>query len=228
MNVRDMPPKEYAEYHGTSVEKEDHVNLVDLLRHSPTNYWRVALVQFFWWAAFLFMWNYTTGTIADTVWHTTDAKSADFQAAGDWVGIVFAVQSVASVLWAMCLSPLERRFGLKAAYAISLVIGGIGFALVPFMPDKWTLFLPFALIGCAWAAMLALPFTIVTNALEGRPHMGTYLGLFNCSICLPQILAGLTGGLILAVVGEHQYNMMIVAGVLLFLGAMSVTVIQKK
>ena len=228
MNVKEMPPKEYAEYHGTSEEKEDHVNLVDLLRHCPTNYWRVAVVQFFCWAAFLFMWNYTTGTIADTVWHTTDAKSADFQAAGDWVGIVFAVQSVASVLWAMCLSPLEHRFGLKAAYAISLVIGGIGFALVPFMPDKWMLFLPFALIGCAWAAMLALPFTIVTNALEGRPHMGTYLGLFNCSICLPQILAGLTGGLILALVGEHQYNMMIVAGVLLFLGAMSVTVIQKK
>ena len=226
LNVKEMPPKEYAEYHGTTEEKEDHVNLIQLLRDAPANYWRVALVQFFCWFAFLFMWNYTTGAIADTVWGTTDAKSTAFQAAGDWVGIVFAVQSVASVLWAMVLPGLEHRFGLKAAYSISLVIGGIGFALVPFMPDKWSLFLPFALVGCAWAAMLALPFTIVTNALEGRPHMGTYLGLFNCAICLPQIIAGLTGGFFLMMVGEHQYNMMFVAAVLLVLGAVAVRAIK--
>jgi maltose/moltooligosaccharide transporter len=226
LNVKEMPPKEYAEYHGTTEEKEDHVNLIQLLRDAPANYWRVALVQFFCWFAFLFMWNYTTGAIADTVWGTTDAKSTAFQAAGDWVGIVFAVQSVASVLWAMVLPPLEHRFGLKAAYSVSLLLGALGFALVPFMPDRWTLFIPFALVGCAWAAMLALPFTIVTNALEGRPHMGTYLGLFNCSICLPQIIAGLTGGFFLMMVGEHQYNMMFVAAVLLILGALSVKAIK--
>lgn len=231
ITVKEMPPAEYAQYHGmASEEKEgdDKTSILQLLRNSPANYWRVAVVQFFCWAAFLFMWNYTTGSIAETVWNTTDARSADFQAAGDWVGIVFAVQAVASVLWAAMLPSVENRFGLRAAYAVSILLGAVGFALVPFMPDRWTLFVPFALIGCTWAAMLALPFTIVTNALEGRPHMGTYLGLFNCSICLPQIIAGLTGGLVLALVGEHQYNMMLVASVLLLMGIAAVWVIKTK
>lgn len=227
VNVKEMPPKEYAEYHGTSQEAEDKVNIIQLLKQAPTNYWRVALVQFFCWAAFLFMWNYTSGTIADTVWHTVDTKSLDYQDAGNWVGIVFAVQSVASVVWASCLPGIEHRFGLKVAYALSLVIGAVGFALIPFIDNKWVLFVPFALIGTAWAAMLALPFTLVTNALEGRPHMGTYLGLFNCAICLPQIVAGLTGGAILWMVGEHQYNMMLVAAVSLVLGALSVKAIKQ-
>ena len=54
------------------------------------------------------------------------------------------------------------------------------------------LFISFLLIGCAWAAMLALPFTILTNALSGG-HMGTYLGLFNGTICIPQIIAAALG-----------------------------------
>ncbi len=47
------------------------------------------------------------------------------------------------------------------------------------------------------AAMLALPFTILTNALSGG-HMGTYLGLFNGTICIPQIIAAALGGSILS------------------------------
>lgn len=226
--VKEMPPEEYAKYIAATEAKEEKTSIMQLLRHCPADYWRVFLVQFFCWAAFLFMWNYTTGSIAETVWHTTDARSSAFQAAGDWVGIVFAVQAVASVVWAAALPSIEHRVGLKAAYALSLLLGAIGFALVPYMPDQWTLFIPFALVGCTWAAMLALPFTIVTNALEGRPHMGTYLGLFNCSICMPQIIAGLTGGLILALVGEHQYNMMLVAAVLLVFGIGAVWVIKAK
>ena len=89
-------------------------------------------------------------------------------------------------------------------------------------------FIPFLLIGCAWAAMLAMPFTFVTNALEGYGHMGAYLGLFNGTICIPQIVAALVGGIILSLVGSVQSNMMVVAGVLLVIGALCVGVIKDK
>jgi transporter, major facilitator family len=88
------------------------------------------------------------------------------------------------------------------------------------------MFIPFILIGCAWAAMLAMPFTFVTNALEGYGHMGAYLGLFNGTICIPQIIAALVGGTLLSMVGSVQSNMMIIAGVALVLGALSVTIIN--
>ena len=87
-------------------------------------------------------------------------------------------------------------------------------------------FIPFLLIGCAWAAMLAMPFTFVTNALQGYGHMGAYLGLFNGTICLPQIVAALCGGTILHWVGSDQGHMMYVAGGLLVAGALSVSLIK--
>ncbi len=222
--VKEWNPEEYAEYNEAKPQQEEQkASWIELLKHAPSMFWKVGLVQFFCWAAFMYMWTYTNGTIADTVWHTTDTASKGYQAAGNWVGVLFCWQAVGSVLWAMALPKFKNT---KLAYALSLVIGGIGFAMVPFVGDKDMLVLPFMLIGCAWAAMLAMPFTFVTNALEGYGHKGAYLGLFNGTICIPQIIAAVAGGGILSLVGSVQSNMMIVAGVLLVLGACSVAMIK--
>ena len=125
----------------------------------------------------------------------------------------------------MVLPTFKNR---KFAYALSLILGGIGFVMAPFIHDQYVMFVPFVLIGCAWSAILAMPFTFVTNALEGYGHMGAYLGLFNGTICIPQIVAAALGGVILHLVGSVQSNMLIVAGVALFAGALSVTIIKDK
>ena len=222
--VKEMPPKEYAEYHGLDKPlNEEKVNIVKLLRNAPKAFWTVGLVQFFSWAAFLYMWNYTNGAIAETCWQTTDPTSAGFQEAGNWVGILFAVQAIGSVVWAMALPRFSNR---KMAYALSLVLGGIGFLMIPYISDQYVLFIPYLLIGCAWAAMLAMPFTIVTNALNGS-HKGAYLGLFNGTICIPQIIAAALGGVVLTLVGSAQSHMMIVAGVFLIIGAACVGIIKE-
>lgn len=224
VKVKEMPPKEYAEYHGLDKPlNEEKVNVIKLLRNAPKAFWTVGLVQFFSWAAFLYMWNYTNGAIAETCWQTTDPTSAGFQEAGNWVGILFAVQAIGSVVWAMALPRFSNR---KMAYALSLVLGGIGFLMIPYISDQYVLFIPYLLIGCAWAAMLAMPFTIVTNALNGS-HMGAYLGLFNGTICIPQIIAAALGGVVLTLVGSAQSHMMIVAGVFLIIGAACVGIIKE-
>jgi maltose/moltooligosaccharide transporter len=74
--------------------------------------------------------------------------------------------------------------------------------------------------------MLAMPFALVTNALQGYGHMGAYLGLFNGTICVPQIIAAALGGTVLSLVGSVQSSMMIVAGVSLLIGSVCVTVIK--
>jgi maltose/moltooligosaccharide transporter len=225
IKVKEWNPEEYNRYNPVAEKKEGKANWFTLLKHAPVTFWKVGLVQFFSWAAFLYMWNYTTGAVAETVWNTTDPASAAFQEAGNWVGILFAVQAVGSVVWAALL---PRFRNTKTAYAVSLLLGGVGFALVPFVHDQYLQFIPFLLIGCAWAAMLAMPFTFVTNALQGYGHMGAYLGLFNGTICIPQIVAALCGGVILSLIGSHQSSMMIVAGVLLGIGAGCVSVISNK
>ncbi|MBR5918837.1 MAG: SLC45 family MFS transporter [Prevotella sp.] len=225
LKVREWSPKEYLEYNPVSEEKGSKADWLTLLRNAPTTFWKVGLVQFFCWAAFLYMWTYVVDAVAETVWNSTDSASESYQIAGNWTGVLYAIQAVGSVVWATLLPRFKNT---KMAYAVSLALGGIGFALIPFVPDQYGQIIPFLLIGCAWAAMLAMPFTIVTNALQGYGHMGAYLGLFNGTICLPQIIAAICGGTILHWVGGSPSTMMVVAGVLLVCGAVSVGFIRTK
>ena len=222
--IREMPPKEYAEYHGiTEEQKEEKSGMIHLLRHAPKTFWTVGLVQFFCWAAFLYMWTYTPGAIADTVWGTTNTETEAYQTAGNWVGVLFAIQAVGSVLWAVVIPRFKNH---KTVYALSLLLGAVGFVSTLFITDKYVLFISFLLIGCAWAAMLALPFTILTNSISGK-NMGTYLGLFNGTICIPQICAAALGGVILPLLGGRQVNMLVLAGILLVVGAFCVSLVKE-
>ena len=241
MKVKEWNPEEYNEYNGIEetpeTDKADEPGMLTLLMKAPSAFWSIGLVQFFCWAAFLFMWTYTNGTVAANAFDTPiingqlDVKSDAYQIAGNWVGILFAVQALGSVAWATIIPRIKNT---KMGYMLSLVLGGIGFISMGFITDQYLLFVSFILIGCGWAAMLAYPFALLTNALEGKGHMGTYLGLFNGTICLPQIVAALLGGVILKVLplaengASNQPMMMVIAGILLFAGAASVFAIKAK
>ena len=224
VKVKEMPPKEFEEFHGiTADEKQEKTDFISLLKHAPKVFWTVGLVQFFSWAAFMYMWTYTNGAIADTVWNTTNVQNAGYQEAGNWVGILFAVQAIGSVVWAVILPLFKSR---KLAYSLSLLLGGCGFVSTLFFTDQYLLFISYLLIGCAWAAMLAMPFTILTNSISGK-NMGAYLGLFNGTICIPQIVAAVVGGGILHLVGGKQINMLVLAGALLMIGACCVYFVKE-
>ena len=225
LKVKEWDPKEYAEYNPVSEEKEESANWITLLKNAPTTFWKVGLVQFFCWGGMLYMWTYVVDAVSETVWGTIDPTTTSYQEAANWTGVLYAIQAMGSVVWATLLPRFKNT---KMAYAISLVLGGIGFALIPFIPDMYGQIVPFLLIGCAWAAMLAMPFTFVTNALQGYGHMGAYLGLFNGTICVPQIVAAICGGTILSLVGGHPSTMMIVAGISFLIGACCVTIIKNR
>lgn len=222
--VKEWDPQVYEEYNGAGEDKQDKADWISLLKNAPSTFWKVGLVQFFCWAALLYMWTYVVDAVAETVWNTTDSTSEEYQVAGNWTGVLYAIQAMGSVVWATILPRFKNT---KMAYACSLFLGGLGFALIPFVPNQYAQIVPFLLIGCAWAAMLAMPFTFVTNALQGYGHMGAYLGLFNGTICLPQIIAAICGGSILHIVGGHSSTMMIVSGVLLVIGSCCVSLIKK-
>ena len=228
VKVKEMPPKEYAAYHGiTKEQNQEKSNFISLLVKAPKVFWTVGLVQFFCWAAFMYMWTYNTGAVAEQAygWSSSQGtQTISYNEAANWSGILFAVQAVGSVIWAAILPRLKNR---KMAYCLSLVIGGIGFISTLFFHDKWLLFISYLLVGTAWAAMLAMPFTILTNSISGK-HMGAYLGLFNGTITIPQIVAAALGGVVFSLLGgEHQLNMIILAGALLIVGGLCVSFIKE-
>ena len=242
LKVKEYPPQIYNLYHEIKEEESSQkAGILKLLVNAPTTFWTVGIIQFFCWMAFMFMWTYTNGSIAlnsfdATVINTVidrenrlvlNSQSEEYQEAANWVGILFAVQAIGSVLWSTVI-PLFKK--ITGAYVLSLILGGIGFMSVSYIHDKYMLFISFLLIGCAWAAMLAIPFTLLTNSLKGG-HLGTYLGLFNGTICVPQIVAASLGGLILKALTEEgcvapEVEMLFLAGIFLIIGALCVSFIR--
>lgn len=224
--VKEYTPEEYAAYHGVLEESnKERVNVFGLLKSAPKVFWTVTLVQLFCWMGFQYLWTYGTGAVAANVWNTTDSSSSAFQAAGNWFGILSAIQSIAAVVWSLALSrvPNDKH---KLAYSISLLLGGIGFGSVFFIHHQGALVISFILIGIAWAAMMTFPFTLLTNALSGK-NMGTYLGLFNGSICLPQIIASCLSFVLFPIIGSSMPAMILVSGIFLVVGALCVPVIKE-
>lgn len=157
-----------------------------------------------------------------------NSATPQYNDAGNWVGLLYAIQALGSVAWAVILPKFRSR---KFSYSLSLLLAGVGFILMSFMTNQWLLFIAYLLIGCGWAAMLAWPFTILTNSLKGG-NIGAYLGLFNCTICVPQIIAALAGGWILSLMsvpGElaPEWRMMFVAGIAIIVGSVCVFFIKE-
>ena len=224
--VKEYDPETYALYHGISTEaNEEKVSWIQLLKTAPKAFWTVTLVQFFCWFAFQYLWTYSAGAIAENVWHTTNATSQGYQAAGNWYGVLAAVQSIAAVVWSYVLAKVPNKYH-KAGYFSSLLLGALGFLSIFFVFNQYVLIVSYILVGIAWAGINTYPLTIVTNALSGN-HMGTYLGLFNGSICLPQIVASLLSFGLFPLLGGHQANMFLAAGIVLALGAFSVLLIKE-
>ena len=231
VNVKEYTPEEMKLFGSEEEEQPKEKESVTVAAKKPSipyTFISIGLVQFFCWAAFMYMWTYTPGAIAAQCWDTFDVKSAEYQAAGNWVGVVFAIQAVGSIIWAAIIPQFKSY---KLAYVVSLLVGGVGFISILWIHNQFLLWASFLLIGAAWAGMLALPFTLFTNALQGNPKMGTYLGLFNCTICLPQIVAAVLGGPILKALtpeGGHapEVDMLVIAGVLLIAGALAVVFIK--
>ena len=165
--------------------------------------------------------TYSTKTVLNSA-------TPQYNDAGNWVGLLYAVQALGSVCWALLLPRFKSR---KLSYSLSLILAAGGFMMMAFITNQWILFIAFILIGCGWAAMLAWPFTILTNSLKGG-NIGTYLGLFNCTICIPQIIAALVGGWILSLMSKPgelapEYMMMFIAGISIAIGALCVFIIKE-
>ena len=135
------------------------------------------------------------------------------------------MQSIAAVVWSYVLAKVPNQYH-KVGYAGSLLLGAVGFLSVFFIHNQYALIISYALVGIAWAGMNTYPLTIVTNALSGK-HMGTYLGLFNGSICLPQIVASVFSFALFPMLGGSQVNMFLLAGIVMVIGALSVATIKE-
>ncbi len=159
----------------------------DLLR-MPKTMGQLAVVQFFSWFALFAMWIYTTAAITSHVFGTSDTTSVLYNEGANWVGVMFAIYNGFAALVAFLLPVIARYTNRRITHMISLIAGGLGLISVFFIYNKYLLIISMLGVGLAWASILSMPYAILTGSLPAN-KMGTYMGIFNFFIVIPQIMA---------------------------------------
>lgn len=227
--TREYPPREFARYNNLpETDGAKPAGFSDLMRNVPPVMIRLGITQFFSWAALFLMWTYLKPAITGVV---TDHATGEILSAGatqTWVGVLNGTYPVPACIAALFLGRIAARYGNKPVYAVCLATGALGFAGLCLLRDQYALMLPMAGIGIAWAGILAMPYAILSRAVEPR-RMGVYMGIFNFTITIPQIVIGLTGGAIVKYCfGSQAPAMLALAGVFMLLAALSVGFIREQ
>ena len=164
------------------------VEVMDDLNFLPSTMKKLAVVQFFTWFALFAMWIYSTPALAQHLAGTTDTSSKAYNDMGNWVGVLFSAYNGFAAVFAILLPLLAKKFSRPVKHMIALVIGGAGLISFYLFKNENLLLISMAGIGLAWCSILAMPYSMLTQALPAH-KMGVYMGIFNFFIVIPQILA---------------------------------------
>lgn len=225
--TKEYPPKEFAEYNGLAEVEgpAEKTGFMTLLRNTPSAMIRLGITQFFSWAALFIMWTYLKPAITGSV--TDGGVLLSEGATQTWVGVLNGVYPIPACIAALFMTKLASRFGNKTVYATCLLFGAVGFAGLVLLKDKYALMLPMLCIGIAWAGILAMPYAILSRAVDPK-RMGVYMGIFNFTITIPQIVIGLAGGVIVKYCfGSNAVMMLALACVFMLLAAVSVAFVKE-
>lgn len=205
--TKEYTPEELKQFDKDEIvvteEKTSLLNIISDFAKMPETMRQLSWVQFFSWFGLFGMWVFSTPAIAHHVYGLplSDSSSAQYQEAGDWVGILFGVYNLISAIFAFFLPFIAKKLGRKATHSISLIIGGLGLISIYFAPNPYWLVASMVGVGVAWASILAMPYAILAGSIPAK-KMGVYMGIFNFFIVIPQIINALVGGLIV----KYLYN----------------------
>jgi maltose/moltooligosaccharide transporter len=189
---------------------------------------RLALVQFFSWSALFIMWIYTTPVVGLNFFHAPDTTGPVYQEAGNWVGVLSAVQNGVAAIVALIVLPfLSRAVGKARTHMLCLLAGAAGYASFLLLKDPKALIVSEIGIGIAWASILAMPYAILASSLPQR-KLGIYMGLFNIFIVIPQLLVATVMGTIMkSAFPDQPIWTMLVAAVVMGLAALAMTRVRE-
>jgi maltose/moltooligosaccharide transporter len=158
-------------------------------------------VMFFSWYAMFCYWQYLTSALSLSLFDTLDQNTPFFNQAQLLTGNLNGTYNIICVLIAFPMIPIARKLGAKNLHFISLLLGGIGLMIMPFLNDTDILFtiplgsgIPVSQIylfsfglGITWASMMAMPYQMLAASIPSD-KMGIYMGIFNMFIVIPMII----------------------------------------
>jgi maltose/moltooligosaccharide transporter len=197
LTTKEYPPEDQGDFERM---KESTAGLAGNVREitgaiaaMPQRMKQLAWVQMFTWGGLFCMWTYFSPAVARHVFGATDPKSELYTAGTDWGGVCFSVYNGVALAMAFLLLGLVRKISPKTLHSIGLLCGAVGLLSVLVIKNKYALFASMTGVGIAWACILALPYAMLAGALP-EEKMGTYMGVFNFFIVIPQVVVALGSG----------------------------------
>ena len=192
---------------------EPFKEISEAIKKMPKFMWKIGAVYLFQWYALFIYWQFTTPLFKLTMGHTTSEAAS--QAAK-----MSLTYNIVTMLVALALVPLTLRFGGKKIYSLSLVGTAIALFTIPFISDPTLVLVPMVLFGVGWAAMMGIPYTMVSKVVPAE-RRGVYMGILNMMIVIPMFIQTLTFGPIYKyLLSNNAINAMLFAGVFFAIAAL--------
>ncbi len=180
--------------------------IAEAIKDMPKFMWKIGAVYLFQWYALFIYWQFTTPLFKLTLGYSTS------EAASQAAKMSLTYNTVTMIV-ALALVPLTLRFGGKKIYALSLVGTAIALFAIPYITDPTMVLIPMVLFGIGWAAMMGIPYTMVSKIVP-QDRRGVYMGILNMMIVIPMFIQTLTFGPIYKyILGGNAINAMLFAGV---------------
>ena len=187
----------------------------------PKFMWKIGAVYLFQWYALFIYWQFTTPLFMLSLGFSTSEAAS--QAAK-----MSLTYNTVTMLVALALVPLTTRFGGKKVYVLSLVGTAIALFAISFISDPTLVLIPMVLFGIGWAAMMGIPYTMVSKIVP-QDRRGVYMGILNMMIVIPMFIQTLTFGPIYKyILGGNAINSMLFAGVFFIIAAVLATRLNVK
>jgi maltose/moltooligosaccharide transporter len=162
------------------------IEISEAVKEMPKFMWKIGAVYLFQWYALFVYWQFSTPLFMKTMGYSISE-------AGSQSAAMSLTYNTTTMLIALILVPLTLKFGNKKMYALSLLGTAIALFWIPFISDPLLVLIPMILFGIGWAAMMGIPYTMVSKIVP-QERRGVYMGILNMMIVIPMGIETLTFG----------------------------------
>ena len=223
VSTREYPPDDMDAFHRMKSEKtgigRNAAEIFHSIAQMPQTMKQLAWVQICTWLGLFCMWLYFPVAVARNVFGAPDESSLVYTQGIEWAGICFAMYSAVCFAFSFVLPMLARVTSRKITHTTCLLCGAAGLLSVAVIHNKELLLLSMTGVGIAWASILSMPYAILSGSLPPQ-KTGVYMGIFNFFIVIPEILASLGLGWVMAhVLNNNRLAAVVAGGIFLILAA---------
>jgi maltose/moltooligosaccharide transporter len=182
----------------------------EAINDMPKFMWKLAAVYFFQWYALFVYWQSISPMLKVSIPGITDEEALA------QVGLMNGTYNFVTMVVALALVPIAAKIGSKKVYVISLMLTGVAMLSLPYITHEYLLLLPMILLGIGWAAMMGIPYAMVSKVIPSD-RRGVYMGIVNMMIVIPMLIQTVSFGPIIEYVLDNNSIYAILFGGVFFI-----------